>query len=65
MTNTMKAMTNGTAREQAMLLDEFEAAGVTRLTEDENPWFTGGGDWTTDFDEDEDFFWGLSVHNNG
>jgi hypothetical protein len=52
-----------TGIERAMALDLLDADPITRLTEDEDGIFIPEVD-----DEgilDEDFAWGLSVHNNG
>lgn len=60
-----------TGRDRAMALDLLDADPITRLAEDEDGIFipevdmTPGAPWVEDFDADEDFFWGLSVHNNG
>lgn len=66
MTNTTQTMTNGSAREGAMWLDLLDAEPVTRLWEDEAPVDRGESvEWGHEGDEDEDWFWGLSVHNEG
>lgn len=69
-TATVAHLSTLTGTDAARLADDFDAEPVTRLTEDENPHFTDAefaseAGWLFDLDADEDFFWGLSVHNNG
>lgn len=60
-----------TARERAMATDLLDAEPVTRLTEDENPWFAGGevaadlaAPWMGDLDDDESLAaWALGMES--
>jgi hypothetical protein len=50
-----------TGIERAMALDLLDADPITRLTEDENPYFSGALDGDTEDEAPEDWHWLVGV----
>ncbi len=58
---TATAIQTFSAVERDTIERDWESEGISRLTEDEGLWISP----EVGIEEDEDFIWGLSIHNNG